>query len=105
MDTSLKTKPSCPKEFFAKLYGHLEDNDKKLDQNENSNSDEQINLNCKKSENKDSSSFNGKNLINEREVLQRFQPPFPFLPAVIARNGPGFCAETAFTAGFTAFRK
>lgn len=93
MDTNLKAKPSCPKEFFAKLYGHLED--KKSEQD-----DKEKNLNFEKSE-----SDRSKNSADDKDIVNRYQGPFPFIPTVISRSVPGFCGDAAFTAGFTAFCK
>lgn len=116
METAnIRSKPSCPKEFFAKLYGHLEDRKddsnerfpepanngnviskdefkvQTLNENDNDNDNENENENYKVSEKKDE--------------FQRLPPPFNFLPTVTPRNRTTFCTDAAFTAGFTAFRE
>lgn len=101
-----RNKPSCPKEFFAKLYGHLEDR-KTEDSVDNQESDveiSQVKFQCDEIGAKEPEVTGVGCDMTDKDILQPFPAPFPFIPAVVPRNG-AFCPDTAFTAGFTAFCK
>lgn len=75
MTSGAKTKPSCPKEFFAKLYGDLE----------SPSAGDSEKSDCPKSA-----------ISTPDPVLYKLPPNFVTQPAY---------AHAAFTAGLSAFRK
>lgn len=101
-------KPSCPKDFFAKLYGHLEDKKETICGKDSVDR-------CFKNYESISRTHNfenskklevDKNVFQNSNAPQRCTTPaLPLLSTVISKAPTLYCTKTAFTAGITAFCK
>lgn len=119
MDSTGKgIKPSCPKDFFAKLYGHLEENNSKVQEKDKETGEfvESKNSLLRCLNIKTDKIFNGinefgfckifeKSYAEQKKDRDNISAPFSLFPTVLPRNAHNFCMESTFTAGFTAYRK
>ncbi|KAK6617533.1 hypothetical protein RUM44_005121 [Polyplax serrata] len=93
--------PSCPKAFFAKLYGHLEDKKDSKENNGRETTKQHSFNNLKDLEKASNAGFRKKSLSNS-EVPVKISNCSIFT-TVIGRTPSNYCGKATFAAGIATF--